>query len=99
MHSVKNRFLMRLKNITGDLYARHFLAITFRDLLVIGGCLLREFSSLRAFPLLIASYRKMLLKRKEIMRRRCVDSTYISAWFSSRPVSFPKPGMTVVTPR
>ena len=25
MHSVKNRFLMRIKNMTGDLYRRHWL--------------------------------------------------------------------------
>ena len=41
MHSVKNRWLMRIKNITGDLYARHFVAITIRDCMVIAGCLLR----------------------------------------------------------
>src|SRR5512140_1454782 len=31
MHSVKNRFLMRVKNISGDLYGRHFFSITWRD--------------------------------------------------------------------
>ena len=89
MHSVKNRFLMRIKNITADLYLRHLLAITLRDLLAFGACLLREQSSLRAFPLVIRSYPKMLQKRRDIMRRRSVDSKYMSAWFSDRPVSFP----------
>ena len=28
MHSVKNRFLMRMKNITGDLYRRNWFSIT-----------------------------------------------------------------------
>ena len=72
MHSVKNRFLMRIKNVTAGLYVRHFAAITFRDAVVVAGCLLREFSSLRAFPLVVRSYRKMLRKRKEVMRRRRV---------------------------
>jgi GT2 family glycosyltransferase len=91
MHSVKNRFLMRIKNISGDLYFRHFFSITFRDLVVLGGCLLREFTSLPAFLFVIRSYRKMLAKRKEIMRRRRVDSQYMAAWFSNDPVSFPVP--------
>ena len=38
MHSVKNRFLMRLKNITPDVYKRHWLSITARDVLVVGCC-------------------------------------------------------------
>ncbi len=105
MHSVKNRFLMRLKNVTADLYFRHLLAITFRDLVVLGGCLLREFGSLSAFPLVLRSYRKMVRKRKEILRRKRVDTKYMRAWFSNHPVSFPaaeireKTEVTAVTPR
>ena len=49
MHSVKNRFLMRIKNMTPDLYRRNWLSITSRDLVVIGACLVREHTSLRAF--------------------------------------------------
>lgn len=89
MHSVKNRFLMRIKNITAELYLRHLLAITSRDLLVIGACLVREFGSLRAFPLIIRSYSKILAKRREIMRRRRVGSPYMAAWFSDHAASFP----------
>ena len=40
MHSVKNRFLMRIKNMTGDLYRRNWFSITARDLLVVCCCLL-----------------------------------------------------------
>ncbi|MGH9638833.1 MAG: glycosyltransferase family 2 protein, partial [Bryobacteraceae bacterium] len=58
MHSVKNRWLMRIKNMTGDLYRRHWLAITLRDCAVIGGCLLFEFRSLRAFGIVIRNWRK-----------------------------------------
>jgi GT2 family glycosyltransferase len=89
LHSVKNRFLMRIKNITGDLYLRHFIAITSRDVLILGACLVGEWSSLRAFALVVGSYRKMLAKRQQIMRRRRVDSEYIARWFSHVPVSFP----------
>src|ERR1700676_1411491 len=40
MHSVKNRFLLRIKNISGDLYRRNWVQITGRDLVVIASCLL-----------------------------------------------------------
>jgi hypothetical protein len=94
---------MRIKNVTADLYLRHFVSIAMRDVLVIGACLLREVSSLRAFPLVRKSYRKMLWKREHIMQRRRVDSRYIAAWFSNRPVTIPagpvNTSAKVVTPR
>ncbi len=89
MHSVKNRFLMRINNITTPLYKRHFWAITSRDLIVAAGCLLREWSSLRAFAIVLRSWRPSWRKRQEIMRRRCVDDAYMAAWFAPNPVSFP----------
>ncbi len=36
MHSVKNRFLMRIKNMTPDLYRRNWFSITARDFVVVG---------------------------------------------------------------
>ncbi len=83
MHSVKNRFLLRIKNTTATLYLRHFFAVTFRDCVVIAACFLREFSSLRAFPLLIRNLTRTWAKRREIMRRRRASDQYIAAWFSS----------------
>ena len=35
MHSVKNRFLLRIKNILRDLYRRNWFSITARDLVVV----------------------------------------------------------------
>lgn len=89
MHSVKNRFLMRINNITGFLYKQHFWAITFRDAIVAAGCLLREWSSLRAFIIVLRNWRRSWRKRQEIMRRRRVDDSYMAAWFAPEPVSFP----------
>lgn len=83
MHSVKNRWLMRIKNMTSDLYRRHWFAITLRDCMVIGGCLLFEFGSLRAFPILLGNWRKTWGKRREIMRRERVADEEIARWFSS----------------
>ena len=89
MHSVKNRFLMRINNITAPLYRQHFWAITSRDALVAAGCFLRERSSLRAFIIVLRDWRKSWRKRREIMRRRRVDDDYLAAWFAPQPVSFP----------
>lgn len=89
MHSVKNRWLLRMKNMTADLYRRYWFAITRRDAIVIGGCLLFETSSLRAF-LLTFQYRKRIwAKRSEIMKRRRASDAYIASWFSFEPVSHP----------
>ena len=49
MHSVKNRFLMRIKNATPGLYRHCWLPMTARDLVVVAGCLLVEPRSLPAF--------------------------------------------------
>ena len=84
MHSVKNRWLMRIKNITADLYLRHFLAITVRDCLVIAGCLLREHSSLQGFAIVARLWRKTWAKRRVIMQKRRVSDEYMAAWFSGK---------------
>lgn len=86
MHSVKNRFLMRIKNISARLYLRHFWAITSRDLIVIAGCLLHEWTSLHAFPLVIKLFGRNWSKRREIMRRKRVSDRYMAAWFHGIPV-------------
>ncbi|MEO7143716.1 MAG: glycosyltransferase family 2 protein [Bryobacteraceae bacterium] len=91
MHSVKNRFLMRMKNMTGDLYRRNWVSITARDLVVFGCCLVREHSSLKAFWYLGANWRRVLAKRQEIMKRRRVNDEYMASWFSYQPISHPAP--------
>src|SRR5882762_449509 len=97
MHSVKNRFLMRIKNMTPDLYRRNWFSITTRDIIVVGACLLREHSSLRAFWFLARNWRNVVAKRREIMRRRRAKDDYISSWFSYEPVSRPAPRPTART--
>lgn len=91
MHSVKNRFLMRIKNITPGVYLRNCLSITARDLVVIACCLFREQSSLRAFGYLWKNWRRALEKRRAIMSRRRVSDRYMKRWFSYQPVSLPVP--------
>ncbi len=94
MHSVKNRFLMRMKNMTGDLYRRNWLAITARDLLVLACCMLREQTSLKAFWFLLKNHQRILAKRREIMQRRRVSDDYIATWFQYKPVSKPAPRLS-----
>ncbi|MFN7924369.1 MAG: glycosyltransferase family 2 protein [Bryobacteraceae bacterium] len=94
MHSVKNRFLMRIKNITPRVYRKNFFSITLRDFVVLGCCVLRERSSLKAFSYLATHWRGAMEKRRKIMARRRVDDAYIEQWFAYEPVSFPGPKLT-----
>ena len=91
MHSVKNRFLMRIKNITPDVYRRNWFAITLRDIVVAGACLVHEHSSLKAFGYVLRNWRRLFEKRREIMKRRRVSNDYMAAWFSYEPASRPAP--------
>ena len=77
MHSVKNRFLMRIKNGTWMLYRRHGVAITARDLVVVAGCLFYEPRSLRAFWLILRCLPAAWRKRREIMSRRRSSEAYV----------------------
>ena len=91
MHSVKNRFLLRIKNISGDLYRRNWLQITGRDLVVIACCLIWEHSSLTAFWFVAKNYKRVWAKRKLIQERSRVDADYMASWFNFEPVSKPAP--------
>src|SRR5260370_34328583 len=95
MHSVKNRFLMRMKNISGDLYLRNWFSITVRDLAVVGCCLLLEHRSLKAFSFLAKNLKRVMAKRKLIQEQRRVSTEEIAAWFSYKPVSKPAPKKAV----
>jgi len=89
MHSVKNRFLMRIKNITPAVYWRNCLSITARDAVVVVACLLREHYSLKAFAYLWRNWRRFVEKRRLIMEKRRVSDAYIASWFSYEPTSRP----------
>jgi GT2 family glycosyltransferase len=89
MHSVKNRFLMRIKNATPGLYRRYWLPMTARDLLVIGGCVLCEPRSLEAFWHVARGFRAAWQRRGEIMRRRRANDAALARWFSFQPAAEP----------
>ena len=87
MHSVKNRFLMRIKNASPGLYRRYWLPMTLRDLVVIAGTVLTEPRSLPAFWHLAKFLPQALRARRVIMSRRKVDDATLAAWFSFQPVA------------
>jgi GT2 family glycosyltransferase len=89
MHSVKNRFLMRVKNATAGVYRRYWLPMTMRDAVVVLGTLFREPRSLPAFWCLVRCLPAALRQRHEIMRKRRVDDRAIAEWFSFAPVARP----------
>ena len=89
MHSVKNRFLMRIKNTTGGIYRRFWLPATVRDLLVVGGCLLWEQRSLPAFWRIAKCLPRALQQRRLIMTRRRVSDESLAQWFSAEPSAQP----------
>ncbi len=91
MHSVKNRFLLRIKNITWDVYKKNWLSITMRDLVVVGCCLVREHSSLKAFWFVAQNWKRVVAKRQIIMQRQRVDNEYMASWFGFTPVTRPAP--------
>lgn len=89
-HSVKNRFLLRLNNITPALYRRDFWAITRRDLAVAGYVLLREWRSLPGLVYPLIHLRRQLRRRTQIQDRVITSDEEILRWFSD-PGAAPDP--------
>jgi GT2 family glycosyltransferase len=81
MHSVKNRFLLRLKNQGPYLALRNFPFELARDLVVLAAALTIERSSLPAFAWLWRNRVRVLAKRREIQRRRKVSDRQLAEWF------------------
>ena len=81
MHSVKNRFLLRLKNEGAYLALRNAPFELARDLVAVAAVLTIERSSLPAFEWLWKNRRRILAKRREIQRRRRVSDRALASWF------------------
>ena len=89
MHSVKNRFLMRIKNQDFRNVLHCFLPALWRDMQVIGYVLLVEHSSLPAFPAVVRLAPRMVVKRRQTFAKQRTHSSEITRWFADQPVSFP----------
>jgi GT2 family glycosyltransferase len=81
MHSVKNRFLLRLKNEGAYLALRNAPFELARDLVVLLASLTIERSSLPAFAWLWRNRARVLAKRRVIQQRRKVSDRELARWF------------------
>ena len=81
MHSVKNRFLLRLKNEGLYLALRNAPFELARDFVAVAAVLTVERSSLPAFAWLWKNRRRILARRREIQRRRRVSDRALASWF------------------
>jgi len=79
--SIRNRYLLMVKNDLFPHVLRHFFHIVVYDMQVMGYVLLRERSSLRGYLQFLRLLPKARRKRKVIMQRRKADSSYMLRWF------------------
>jgi GT2 family glycosyltransferase len=85
LHSVKNRFLLRINNAGREHLRATFLRTFLRDAVVVGGCLTVERTSLEALRWLARNRARLLAKRAEIQRRRTVPDADLARWFADDP--------------
>ena len=69
LHSVKNRFLLRINNQSAAEFAATLVPTLARDAVVLGACLTVERSSLPAFSWLWRNRKRLWAKRKEIQEK------------------------------
>lgn len=80
-YSVRNRFLLRLKNQTPGLARRFLVPGLARDLQVVGFVLLREWSSIPGLLDVVRLLPRTWRKRRAIMRRRVRSDRELAVWF------------------
>ncbi len=85
LHSVKNRFLMRAKNMDPAVRRKCFPYMYLRDLAVIVYVFLLEWGSIPAFRQVWKLRRKYRRKRVLVQATRRVSPEEISDWFSFKP--------------
>jgi GT2 family glycosyltransferase len=82
-HSVRNRFLLRIKNQPLEHAVRFLIPALLRDLQVIGYVLLRERTSLPALGDVIRLLPRALRERRAIMAKRVMSSGELVNWFTT----------------
>lgn len=88
-HSIKNRFLMRAKNISLKLYLRLLVPVTARDLLIFGYSVLFNRNLLSGLALFWSKCGTIREKRKWVQSHRRIEDRELAVWFAKRPRSFP----------
>lgn len=86
-HSLKNRYLMRFKNLDPAVGRRCFPYMWIRDLGIIAYVLLRERSSLGAYRQVWRLRNRFRRKREWVQASRRVPADSIVRWFSFRPAA------------
>ena len=81
MHSVKNRFLLRLKNEGAYLALRNALFEIPRDLITIAAVLTVERSSRPALWWLWRNRSRIMAKRRAVQSRRRISDRLLAEWF------------------
>lgn len=81
MHSVKNRFILRINNMTPGLYRKCFWSITVRDLAVLGYVFLKEWSSIPGILYVIGGFPRLWKKRRLIQSRVRISPADLEQWF------------------
>ncbi|MGI8671467.1 MAG: glycosyltransferase family 2 protein [Luteitalea sp.] len=84
-YSVRNRFLLRLKNQSAALAWRFAAPALARDLLVVGYVLGREWTSIPGLIDVLRLLPSTLAKRRHIQRGRAVSSAQMARWFEAKP--------------
>ncbi|HEY0553161.1 MAG TPA: glycosyltransferase family 2 protein, partial [Thermoanaerobaculia bacterium] len=84
LHSLKNRYLLRLYHQTAGNLLRTLLPTLVRDLAALGWVVLRERSSLAAYAWLWRHRREIRRRRRLIQERRTVPPAAIDRWFGSQ---------------
>jgi len=87
-HSLKNRYLMRTKNMDSAVRRKCFPYMWLRDLGILGYVVVEERSSFGAYREARRLRPKMRIKREIIQRRRKVAPASIARWFRFKPVAF-----------
>ncbi len=82
LHSLKNRYLLRIYHQTAGNLFRTFFPTLARDVAALGWVVLRERSSLAAYAWLWRHRRDLLRRRRLIQGRRSVPPRTIDRWFS-----------------
>ncbi len=84
LHSLKNRYLLRLYHQTAGNLLRTFVPTLARDLAALGWVVLRERTSLGAYGWLWEHRKEIFRRRRLIQGRRIVPARAIDRWFTTQ---------------